>query len=72
MSCGDGEESEPRQVLLPSPAADEAAHLLFEGHNRVHSEVSALAGIGDPNRPREKEPRGQDLKAAPTGQDILG
>lgn len=66
MSCGDGEESEHGQVLVPSPAAEEAAHLLFEGHHCVDSEVSALAGIGDANRSREEEPRCQDLKAAPT------
>lgn len=69
---GAGKSQERGRVLVPSPTADEAAHLLFEGHNRVDSEVSALAGIGDTNRSREEEPRGQDLKAAPTGQDVFG
>lgn len=67
-----GGESEHGRVPLPSPAVEEAAHLLFQCHNRVDSEVPALAGIGDPNRSREEEPRRQDLKAAPTGQDVLG
>ena len=72
MSCRDGEQSARGRVLVPSPATAEAAHLLFEGHNRVDSEISALAGIGDTNRSREEEPRSQDLKTAPTGQDVLG
>ena len=68
MSCREEEESECGQVLDPSPAAGKAAHLLFQGHNCVDSEVSTLAGISDTNRSREEEPCCQDLKAAPTGQ----
>ena len=66
----DREELERGRVPAPSPAAEEAAHLLLEGHNRVDSEVATLAGIRDANGAGEEEPRGQDLQAAPTGQDF--
>ena len=41
------------------------AYLLLQGHDRVHPEVAALAGVRDAHRAGEEEPGGQHLEAAP-------
>lgn len=39
-------------------------HLLFQSHDCVHSEVSALTGVGDAHRAGQKETGSQHLQAA--------